>query len=70
MSATDPIRTFTDAELDRAIGRAYREAARCWQEYRANDAATIESLLHRSANEAQKHWQYLANERDRRAAVA
>jgi hypothetical protein len=64
----DPIRAFSDAELERMLARAYREAARCWQEARSymGKDKEVGRFLDHSAVEAQNYWQHLRNEKDRR----
>lgn len=66
----DIIHGWTDDELHRAIQRAWREAARCWQEARAfTGDAEAGRMLDNDAVAAQAHWQRLHTEVLRRNEV-
>lgn len=46
------------------LARAWREAARCWQEYRAwtddsDEGRAVRQMLHDSAWAAENHWRAL-----------
>lgn len=59
------IDTVTDAELDRMVNRAYREAARSHQEAR-QCSASIAAVLKRVALDADHFWAELRDEQRRR----
>lgn len=64
--ADDPITLWDDDELDRAIERAWRVAAREWLETRDPLNRPIRWLLLEKARNAQRYWQRLVDERQRR----
>ena len=66
MALTQPA-TITDADLSRMVTSSWREAARCWQEYRAADPS-IRSMLRQSAEYAEAWWRTLHAEQARRAS--
>lgn len=67
MPSPDPLETISTPDLEAMRARAWREAARCWQEYRAAAGARSErAALLAGARSAQDHWQHLHDECDRR----
>jgi hypothetical protein len=55
----DPLDTFTTDDLQRLRDSSWREAARCWAEYRAARADVLPDLaamLEESAREAESLW--------------
>ena len=59
--------TLTDVELAAMTSRAWREAARCWSEYRAwTGDDPVKVVLLTSAQEAEAFWATLSDERKRR----
>jgi len=78
---TDPIRTFTDDDLDRMTARAWREAWRSYREARdamtaakgrgaSAEARALAAMLAESAAYADSHWRHLVAEQSRRRAAA
>lgn len=71
---SDPIEQWTDEDLQRAIGRAWRESARAsqdanrWNQWKepADEAGRI---LNDDAEHAFAHWKHLKAEVDRRVEV-
>lgn len=58
---------WSDEDLAAARDRAYREAARCWQEARAYpEVDDTYRMLTNSAKSAQDYWARLQGETDRR----
>jgi hypothetical protein len=67
-------RSLTDADLEFMADRAWRHAARSWQEARSyarrteqhGDAVTVTRMLRAEAESAEVAWRRLANEQKRR----
>ena len=63
----DPIATFSDVDLARMRDTAWREAARCWAEWReadgrredSDDARWLAQTLHDAAWSAEHHWRHI-----------
>jgi hypothetical protein len=53
---------LADAELNRMVDRAYRESARCWEEYRKYGG----EILLAGAKSAEQWWKDLRDEQARR----
>jgi hypothetical protein len=63
--------TLSDAEFGAMTARAWREAARCWAEYRREPVTSpIRGLLLTSAEAAEAYWADLVDEADVRLATA
>ena len=60
---------LSDAELGVMTDRAWREAARCWAEYRSGDPS-IKPMLASSAEMAEAWWSDLVTEQDQRLDLA
>lgn len=72
MTRGDGFTLLSDEELETAFNRAWREAARCWQDYRnapgdTPDDRTVRQMLHDEAWSAEHYWRRLYDERKRRA---
>ena len=52
----DPWASLTVAEAEAMTDRAWREAARCWAEFRACQDASIRDVLAESAASADAFW--------------
>jgi hypothetical protein len=61
---------LSDADLRRATDRAYREAVRCWAEYRRQPSGDVGRMLLTGAEAADDWWQTLVAEQDARLASA
>ena len=58
-----------DDDLTRATNRAYREAARCWADYRRSPSGDVGRMLLTSAEAADEWLDILRDERDFRDGV-
>src|SRR5690349_9443021 len=57
------LRSLSIADLDKATIRAWREAARCWGEFRREPKdSPIKAMLLTSAEAAEEWWQTLRDE--------
>jgi hypothetical protein len=60
---TIPIDTFTIEDLQSMRDRAWRQAARCWQEYHAavrdGEPLAVTNLLNADAWSAERDWRHL-----------
>lgn len=68
--AVNPLSLLTDSELATMTDRAYREAARCYQEARANGSVKLSKMLNASASDATMYWIALTDEQNRREQAA
>src|SRR5436309_7776425 len=59
---------LSDDDLTGATNRAYREAARCWADYRRTPSGDVGRMLLTSAEAAEEWWQTLRDEQDLRSA--
>ena len=57
---------LSDADLSRMIARAYRRAARAWQEARSNTDSSLRRILTDEAESEQAYWRRLVQEREAR----
>jgi len=59
---------LSDTELTRMADRAYREAARSWQEARQSGDGSIRPMLFAAAEAADAYWRDLRDEQESRLA--
>lgn len=64
---TSDLSVLTDADLTRAVNRAWREASRCWQEYRSTPKGSpIRPMMLTAAEAAEAWWSDLHEEQEAR----
>lgn len=66
MTAPNALETMPDAILERMIERAWREASRCWAEYRLERDPAARAILLDGARSAEDYWRHLGFEQTRR----
>jgi len=57
---------FSDADLAKALVRAWRESVRCWHEARQNREPVLVDILRESAESANAWWELVRAESVRR----
>jgi hypothetical protein len=63
---TSNLSLLSDTDLTRATDRAYREAIRCWADYRRAPSGDVGPMLLTSAEAADEWWSVLKVEAERR----